>query len=117
MILGTLLPWFSLFAGLQPYRGTTGLYGRLVFAGGVMAIVWDRASTPGEPDLAVRGGVLGVLLLGFVGWLGVGLYEVLCGLAANPLLVAKPEAGLPVAALGAVLVAATLLIRSAPTRQ
>lgn len=34
MVIGTLLPWFSLLAGLQSYSGLEGLNGWLLIAGG-----------------------------------------------------------------------------------
>jgi len=39
VILGTWLSWFSLFAGLQPYRGVDVLNGRLLSAGGGLSIL------------------------------------------------------------------------------
>ena len=75
----------------EPYPGTTGLYGRLVLAAGVLAVVAEIVLLLRGNRLLRRGvGVFGVLLLGFVGWLGIGLFEVLDGLATNPLLVAEP---------------------------
>lgn len=65
---GAILPWLSLFAGLQSYSGMIGLYGRLLFGGGVLAVAggvailvrsysWLRAGSraPGASEVVHSG--------------------------------------------------------------
>ncbi|MFL5577060.1 MAG: hypothetical protein ACJ79S_13940 [Gemmatimonadaceae bacterium] len=113
--IGAVLPWLSLFAGLQSYSGMTGLYGRLLFAGGVVAIVGGLAALV-RPSRWLRAaiGALGILLVLFASWLVLGLRSATRALAAHPLLIARPGPGLVVALAGALVVAATLLPELGP---
>jgi hypothetical protein len=113
-MLGAWLPWLTLFAGLQRYGGLTGIHGYILLAGGAMAVGaglgmlgtrrrWIRWATV----------LLGLVLLGFDGWLLAGLAGTLRhGLAA--MLVPRPGPGLFIASLGIALVIlgpGTVLIR------
>jgi len=112
IVAGTLMPWFSLFAGLHPYPGTTGLFGRLLLAGGAVASVAGAALLwSGAPLVRRLVGALGVAMLGFAGWLAVGLFDTIRGVQANPMMVARIEPGLFVVLAGAAVVAAALLVR------
>jgi hypothetical protein len=112
IVVGAMLPWLSLFAGLRSFPGTTGLYGRLLLAGGIMAAVAGAALLwTGWPVLRRALGGFGLTLLAFAGWLTVGLFETLHGMQTNPMLVAKLGPGLFVVLAGALLVASTLLFR------
>lgn len=110
--LGTVLPWFTLFAGLQPYRGILGLYGKMLLGGGVIAILAGGVLlVAGGLVLRRAVGVLGLGMAAFAVWLMVGLFDTYRTLQANPMLVAQLGPGLFVAALGAALVAAGALPR------
>src|SRR5215468_5548327 len=70
-ILGAWLSWFSLFAGLQPYRGVDVLYGRILVAGGVLSILAGLWYSVRRGQVLRWGiGLLGFVLLAFAGWSG-----------------------------------------------
>ncbi len=107
---GTLLPWFTLFAGLQGYAGVTGLYGRLLLGGGVLAAAGGVGPLfTHRPALTWVPGAIGLVLLGFSIWLLSGLLDLHRQLLENPMLVARLGPGLFVSLGGAVVLAATLL--------
>lgn len=109
--IGVALPWFSLFAGLQPVtalgtpNGTLLLIGgALVMGLGVLALVRDSA-------LARRALMLaGIALAAFGAYLAVGLVTVYRTVSADPLLVAQPGPGLAIVGLGALVILATALV-------
>src|SRR5215471_7579437 len=69
VILGAWLSWFSLFAGLQPYRGVDVLNGRLLAAGGGLSVLAGVLfSLRGSPALRWGIGLLGFALLAFASW-------------------------------------------------
>jgi hypothetical protein len=106
---GTMLPWISLFAGLHSYPGIAGLYGRMMFAGGTLAVAGGVAILV-RPDSRLRlaiGG-LGVALTVFTVWVLWGLRSTTRGLERHPFLLARPGPGLFVVLAGALLVAALL---------
>jgi hypothetical protein len=104
---GTMLPWISLFAGLHPYPGIAGLYGRVMFAGGALAIAGGVAIlVRPDPRLRLAIGGLGVGLTLFAGWVLWGLRSTTHGLERHPFLLARPGPGLFVVVAGALLVAA-----------
>lgn len=109
--IGVALPWFSLFAGLQPVsalgtsNGTLLLFGALIAVGlGLLAIVRDSAFA--RRALVVAG----VVLVAFGAYLVVGLVSVYRTVSADPMLVAQPGPGLAIVGAGAVLVLATALL-------
>jgi hypothetical protein len=111
LIVGTLLPWISLFAGLQAYAGITGLHGRLLCGGGALSTiggVWFLL----RGDLTLRWGlgILGFALLTFASWLLLALHQTLVQLASDPLLLAGFGPGLIIVVVGALLIFATLLL-------
>lgn len=116
LVVGALLPWMSLFAGLQRYAGVAGVNGRLLLAGGVAAIVGGAAMLmrPRRP-LRLALGVLGLVLAAFASRLILELRATVHSLAHHPLLLARPGSGLFVALAGALLV--TLLIVPVPRRK
>src|SRR5919197_1456264 len=61
IIVGALLPWISLFAGLQAYAGISGVYGRLLCGGGALSII-------GGIWFLLRGGLTVRWGLGFLGF-------------------------------------------------
>ncbi len=113
LAVGAWLPWITLFAGLQRYSGVAGLYGRIVFAGGVLCVVGALGILL-APARRLRSaiGALGVALFVLALWELAGLHGTMHDLAGNPLLVARPGAGLYVVLCGAIVVVALLL----PTR-
>lgn len=116
LVAGALLPWMSLFAGLQRYAGVAGLNGRLLLAGGVAAIVGGAAMLvrPRRPLRLALGG-LGLLLAAFALRLLLELRATVHALAHHPLLLARSGSGLFVAFAGALLV--TLSILPVPRRK
>ena len=113
VMAGTVLPWFTLFAGLQPYRGILGLYGKVLLGGGLVAALAGAVLlVSGGLVLRRAVGVLGLGMAAFAGWLMVGLFDTYRTLQANPMLVAQLGPGLFVAALGAAVVAAGALPRA-----
>jgi hypothetical protein len=111
VIAGTLLPWFTLFAGLHRYPGTTGLYGRLLLGGGLIVLAGGiRLGFAGGRALSWSVGGLGLVLLGFAAWLARGLLEVHQQMTANPMLVARLGPGLFVSMAGAALATGTLVV-------
>jgi hypothetical protein len=119
VMLGAVLPWLTLYAGLQRYGGLIGLHGRLLFAGGAVA------TAAGVAALRVRRrwlrwgtALLGLALLAFTGWLLVRLDEMLHR-DLSAMLVPRAGPGLFVGLLGAALVAAGPaigLVRGGPER-
>jgi hypothetical protein len=112
VILGARLCWFSLFAGLQPYRGVDVLNGRLLAVGGglsILAGVWFSL----RGDLRLRWGIglLGFVLLAFASWSLAQLRVIYRQLAADPFVVARLGPGLIVVTAGALLIFATLFLR------
>ncbi len=111
IVAGALLPWITLFANLYPYRGIIGLNGRLMLAGGVLAIaggVWLFI----RDSLAVRRvlGVLGFVLLASALWLLKQQYSMYHELLTNqPMSVPGIGPGLFVASAGALLLALVTL--------
>ncbi len=105
VMLGAWLPWLTLFAGLQQYGGLIGAYGRILFAGGLLAIVTSIAVLRTRRRFLRWGtGLLGITLLGFTWWLLAGLAGTLRqGLSA--MLVPRAGPGLYVSLVGAALIA------------
>jgi hypothetical protein len=110
-VAGSALPWLSLYAGLHPIAGTTGLNGRILMGLGLIALVLSAAHL-------LRGGNTTRWLLAFTGfaivalggWLGIQLLQTAATTLADPLLVARIEPGLPIAIVGGALVFATVFV-------
>ena len=56
MVAGALLPWLTLLAGLQAYRGILGWNGRGVLVAGAIVALGGAASLVGRAGLLVRRG-------------------------------------------------------------
>jgi ABC-type Fe3+-siderophore transport system permease subunit len=111
VVAGALLPWLTLFAGLQHYPGTTGLYGWVVLAGGGAAVLsglWGLRSSPAW--LPWAGASLGLALFLFAVWLIAGLHQTMSQ-PAGPMLVPRAGPGLFVVLAGAGLLAAVPLLK------
>lgn len=115
LVLGAWLPWLTLFAGLQEYRGIEGLNGRLFLLAGVAAlpvgvVMLRRPVTP----LRWIPGTLGAAALGLAAWVGAGLVALVREQQANPMMLAGYGTGMPVVLAGALLlVLASLVPRGA----
>lgn len=106
VICGALLPWLTLFAGLQSYAGTIGLYGRLMLAAGLTAftlgIVSLRIVLRWLPWAA---SILGAAVIVFAFWLLAGTNQIVHR-PDNIMFVARPGSGLFVILTGALLIVA-----------
>ncbi|HSQ32685.1 MAG TPA: hypothetical protein VLN49_22675 [Gemmatimonadaceae bacterium] len=110
LVTGALLPWMSLFAGLRRYPGVAGLYGRVLLAGGMLAIAGGLALLVRPAQrLRVTIGMLGVALAGLASWVVLGLRSTTGALSHHPLLLARPGAGPFVALAGGLVVMALIL--------
>lgn len=112
---GSLQPWFSLFAGLQPYAGTVGVYGRILLGVGLLvcalsALMLWRTRAMSVTRAASLLSVLGVITLTFAIWIAYGLQQKMAELEANPMLVAEYGAGVPLVLLGAIVLTASALL-------
>ena len=104
VMLGAWVPWLTMFAGQQRYGGLIGLYGRLLFVGGALAVLAGFGHVRRDGRALRRcTALLGLVLLAFTTWLLAGLLGMVrSGLDA--MLVARPGPGLFLALLGALLV-------------
>jgi hypothetical protein len=110
--IGVVLPWFSLFAGLQPIsalgtpNGSALLVGAFVTAGlGILAIL--------RGDAWVRRilALVGIVLSAFSAYLVVGLVTVYRNVSADPLVVAQLGPGLGFIVVGSLFVLGTAFLR------
>ena len=110
--IGVALPWFSMFAGLQPVSALGTENGTLLLVGaglaiglGVLAIVRDSAFARRALVLA------GVGLVAFGAYLMVGFVSVYGTVSTDPMLVAAPGPGLAIVIVGALLILASAMVR------
>ena len=110
--IGVALPWFSMFAGLQPVSALGTENGTLLLVGaglatglGLLAIVRDSAFARRALVLA------GIGLVAFGAYLMVGFVSVYRTVSADPMLVAAPGPGLAIVIVGALLILATAMVR------
>jgi hypothetical protein len=110
IVAGTVLPWMSLFAGLQRYPGISGSYGRLIFAGGLVLLA-GGAVIFARPDTWIRLGLgtLGVGIALFASWILVGLRATMREVGRNPFVLPRAGPGLFVCIAGGLVVAVLLL--------
>ena len=110
IVIGALLPWMSLLAGLERYPGVAGLNGRLVLAAGALSVA-GGVMLRVRPNHRFRIGVgaLGAALLVFTCWILLGLRSATRELGHHPFLLARPGPGLFVVLAGASTVVTLLL--------
>lgn len=118
---GSLSPWFSLFAGLQPYAGTVGPYGRVLLAIGVIvcvasAVLLWRPHLLSRRRLAAIVGGTGAASLAFAIWIAYGLQQKMRELEASPMLVAEHGRGLPMIIAGALVLTVAALVAAPSVR-
>jgi hypothetical protein len=110
-IAGTILPWLSLFAGLQSYPGIAGLNGQLLFGAGALSVIagiWFLLR--GGRKLRWGVGLLGFALLAFSSWLLLALLKTLDQFSADPVMLARLGPGPVITVAGALLVFVTLFL-------
>lgn len=105
IVVGTLLPWLTLFAGLHSYRGFIGWNGRLMMAGGVLCLLAGLGLLLRNRPWVRRGiATLGLCVLVAAGWLIVQQQAMLRSLLSDqPMTVPSAGPGLYVVAAGALL--------------
>ena len=107
---GAALPWMSFLAGLQSLSGLVGLYGRVLFASGALAVLAGAAMLRRNDSWMKFGtGLLGVLQTLFVLWLLMGLRLTIRNLGMHAMLLARPGPGLFVSLVGAMLISTSML--------
>lgn len=108
--VGAVLPWMSLFAGLHPYSGIAGLYGRIAFAAGALSALGGVAilMRP-DPRLRLAIGAVGAALTLFAAWVLLGLRATTRHLDQHAFLLPRAGPGLFVVLAGALVVTALLL--------
>jgi hypothetical protein len=109
VIAGAALPWLTVFAGVRSYSGLAGLNGRVLAAGGAAAILLGVGyAARGRASLRYAIGTLGFALALFSAYLMTQLLVTYHSLQGMFLPALGP--GVFVAAGGALLLVATLLI-------
>src|ERR1044072_2795607 len=111
VILGAFLPWFSLFSGLQPYRGVDVLNGRLLTGSGALSIlagVWFLRRGGRRRRWGI--GLLGFAMLAFASWSLFQLLILYRELATDQMMVAKLGPGLIFIIVGSFLIFATIFL-------
>lgn len=113
VIVGSWLPWFTLYAGLHPLRGITGLNGQLLAAGGLLAAVASvMLLTKPRRSLHWLLGSLGLCLTLFTAWILAGVPATYRAMQENPLLVAQLGPGLWAVLGGTLLITAGTSIKT-----
>lgn len=111
VVAGAFLSWFSLFAGLQPYRGVDVLNGRLLAGCGALSVLagvlffWRST-----PRLRWAIGLLGFGLLALASWSLVQLLILYRQLSADPMMLPRLGPGLILILGGALIIFSTLFL-------
>lgn len=111
VILGAWLSWFSLFAGLHPYRGIEVLNGRLLAGFGALSVfagIWFCWRSSSRLRWGI--GLLGFALLAFASWSSVQLVILYRQLSTDPMMLPRLGPGLIVVVVGALLIFGTLFL-------
>jgi hypothetical protein len=111
LVAGSLLPWLSLDAGLDPIRGIDGVNGQMLALAGALSVIAGLIYA-WRPSRQLRYGLagLGFVASGFAAWVAsqvLGSYQ---QLQADPLVLATLGSGAFVALGGALIVLGTLLV-------
>lgn len=111
MIGGAVLPWLTVYAGLDTFRGTDGLNGRILGAAGVASIAISLVYAL-RPAPRVRSliGLLGFAASGFAAWVIAQLVGTYQQLGGDPFALPGLGLGAFVALAGGLCVLSTLLI-------
>lgn len=113
IVIGAALPWLTLFAGLQAYRGIIGWNGRGMLAAGAVVALGGAASLAGRAGLLVRRVVslLAAVVAGSAVVLVVRLIAIWHELVSRDvMMLARPGVGLPVVVVGAIVAAAATFV-------
>lgn len=115
LVIGAVLPWLTMFAGLQRYTGLIGLNGRLLLAIGIASMVAGLRPDRWSSERArITMLVTACLTTAFCAWLIVGLVEMVHR-RTMAMLVPGFGPGLFIAQAGALLCAAgTFLLLNEP---
>jgi hypothetical protein len=111
LVAGALLPWLSVYGGLQVLRGTAGPNGRILLALGVAAVIagaWFLARGGAAPRWALA--ILGLAASALAVWVGVQLIASYREISHQALMFAKLGPGVFVAGAGALLVVASIMV-------
>ena len=113
IVTSSTLPWLSLFAGLQAFRGIIGWNGRGILAAGAVVALGGAVALAGRASRFVRRAVslLAALVAGSALMLVVRLITAWRDLVSrDAMLVARPGVGLPVVVAGAIVAAVAIFI-------
>jgi hypothetical protein len=104
IIAGTLMPWMTLLAGLQSFRGIIGLYGKLIAAGGVVAVgLGLTVALKDSPILRLTAVAVGAAVVFSCIALLHNLTSVVGHLRGDPMMVASQGKGLYICLIGGAL--------------
>lgn len=109
VVIGTYLPWMTLFAGLKKMNGFSGLNGWLIAGVAIataFAVVLETRSSRLAKAIAIT---LSSSILVFSLWLLRGLTAIVGDGRANPMMLTRSGPGLYVITIGALLTLAALL--------
>ena len=110
VVVGTLLPWMTLFGGLHAYRGIIGLYGRLIAGAGLVAITLGCVLAAREhPLLRVTAATLGLAIFSFSTILIRNMMSIVGSHRGDLMMIAAPGSGLYVCLAGAGLMSLSIV--------
>jgi len=111
IVAGTLMPWMTLFGGLHTYRGIIGLYGRLIAAGGIAAVIIGILIA-GRYNRTLRWsvGALGGAIFIFAAVLLRNLLMLVGNFRGDPMMIAAPGWGLYVCLAGSALLCGSFIV-------
>jgi len=113
IVTGAMLPWLTLFAGLQAYRGIIAWNGRGILAAGLVVALGGAASLAGRVGVLVRRVVslIAALVAGGAVVLVIRLIATWRDLVSrDAMMLARPGVGLPVVIVGAIVAAAAIFV-------
>lgn len=113
VMIGAVLPWMTLLAGLHSLRGIIGLNGKIFFGLGALCFVAGVVliiRPAGAASVTAAFGLVGAAMTVAAAWLISGMQAMQTEMSINPMTLAQPGPGLLVAAVGAVMVSMLLLL-------